>query len=305
MVGATRTFIMALPALNNIAAAPVNTLTDTVLTVGGAQITLYAVLKAIAALGLLIWLSNMLVHLLDRRLRRVRRLHVSNRMLIMKLFQIVLYVVVFLVALHVLGVGLTTLSVFGGALGVGIGFGLQKIASNFISGIILLFEKSIETGDLIELSDGTTGYIRHTGARYTRVEMLDGREIFIPNEEFISQRIINWTHSHTRGRAEVAFSVAQGTDLEKAGALMVEAARSCPRALPVPEPLAFVTGFADGAVQMILYFWVADMVDGRIGPRHEVLLAISKAFREAGIIIPCPQRIVYMQDTTPEKADKP
>ena len=195
--------------------APVATALDGLkIQVGDFTITAYAVLKAVLALIVLFWVAGLVNNLVNRRIYRMDFVHYSHRTLIAKMFQIFLYFVVFIVAMHMVGIDLTALSVLGGAIGVGIGFGLQKIASNFISGIILLFERSVQVGDLVELADGTLGYIRKTGARYTLLETFDGREVLIPNEEFITQRLVSLTHNDTRARVEIIVGVKYGTDLE-------------------------------------------------------------------------------------------
>ena len=120
----------------------------------------------------------------------------------------------FLFSLDLIGLDIMTFTVFSGAVGIGIGFGLQKVTSNFISGLILLFEKSIEQDDLIELNDGTYGFVQHTGARYTLIETFDGKEIMIPNEDFITNRVINWTYSNSNGRVDIELGVSYNSDLE-------------------------------------------------------------------------------------------
>jgi small-conductance mechanosensitive channel len=269
----------------------VETLSDIQFSVGKAKFTAYGVLKSIIAVIALFWIAGLVVDATDNRMRRVRSLHVSNRVLIMKFFQIFLYFVAFMIGLQVLGVDLTALSVVGGALGVGIGFGLQKIASNFISGIILLFEKSVQVDDLIELADGTRGFIRQTAARYTRLEIADGREMFIPNEEFISQRVTTLTHSTRRSRITVQVGVAYGSNVDLVHDTLIEAAKSAPRCLEDPAPLAFLTTFADSSINFDLHFWLDDVTEGAAGPKHEVMKAILRLFTERGIDIPFPHQV--------------
>lgn len=260
-------------------------------TIGEAKLNAYGVLKSIAALIALFWIAGFLVKATDKRLRRVRGMHVSNRTLVMKIFQIFLYFIVFLIGLQILGVSLTALSVLGGALGVGIGFGLQKIASNFISGIILLFEKSVSVDDMIQLEDGTIGFIRQNAARYTLVEVADGREIMIPNEEFITQRVTTLTHSNKRGRIDVPVGVGYDSDLNLAIKLLLQAAASCKECLRDPAPHAWVIGLGDSAITMQLSFWVENVADGKNGPRSEILIEIVRLLRENNIDIPYPHQV--------------
>jgi small-conductance mechanosensitive channel len=263
---------------------------------GSIDITAYTIVKSMIAVVILFWLAGGIVKLVEGRLLRIRTLKPSNRALIMQIFQIVLYFIVFMVMLQVVGIDLMALSVFGGALGVGLGFGLQKIASNFISGIIMLFEKSTEVDDLVELADGTSGFVRHTGARYTLIETFDGKEVLVPNEDFITQRIINWTYSHRKARVDIAVSIAYENNPREALRLMSEVASAHPKCMEEPKPFAFVSRFGDNGIELGLFFWVPDVVDGRLDPKSEVMIGILEAFRAHNISIPYPQRIVRMAE---------
>ena len=268
-------------------------------SVGSAELNLFLIFKGITAIVLLQWLATFSVNVTERRLRKIRDLRASNRILILKIFQISLYCFLFIIGMQVLGISLTALSVFGGALGVGLGFGLQKIASNFVSGIILLFEKSIEVDDLIELADGTTGIVRQTYARYTLLEMLDGKEVLIPNEDFISQRVISWTHSHKKARAEIVVTIGYDSDITKAKMLMLDCAKSHPKCIKTPAPACYATAFVESGVEMKLYVWIADAVDGRVEPKSDVIFAIIQAFAANNITIPYPQREVRHTNVSP------
>lgn len=275
-----------------------NTLKDAEFTVGQSKINAYGALKSGAALIALFWITGFIVQAMDKRLRRIRRMHVSNRVLIMKFFQTILYFVVFLVALGMLGVDFTALSVLGGALGVGIGFGLQKIASNFISGIILLFEKSVMVDDLIMLEDGTTGFIRQNAARYTRIEVADGRDIMIPNEEFITQRVTTLTHGKRDGRIEIKLTVEFDSDIEQVRSLLLEAAKVCKECKKDPAPSAFLTALGDHGQEYSLYLWLDDIVAGTLGPRHNVLSEIMRLFRKHGITLAYPHQVAVEDPDT-------
>lgn len=253
----------------------------------------YILMKSIFIVVALFWVSGFAVKLVDRRLKRTG-MRVSNRVLITKLLQIFLYCFAFIIGMQLLGINLTALSVFGGALGVGLGFGLQKIASNFISGIILLFEKSIEVGDLIELADGTTGFVRRTYARYTVLEAQDGRDVLIPNEEFISHHVINWTHHDKNARAEITVTVAYDSDIALAKKIMLDAANNHPKRAKKRPSVCVVHTFKDFGIELLLYFWVADVIDGRIEPKGEVMENILLTFKANNITIPYPQREVRM-----------
>ena len=275
-------------------------------SVGTAKLNLYIIMRGIVLILLLQWLASGAVTLVDRRLNKVHDLRASSRALIMKIFQIVLYCFAFLFAMQMLGISLAALGVFGGALGVGLGFGLQKIASNFISGIILLFEKSIEIGDLVELQDGTLGYVRQTYARYTRLEMTNGKELFIPNEEFISQRVISWTHTNNKAQVDIVIGVGYDTDIPFAQKLMIDIANGNKSRLPGSEATCYMTAFGDNAIELKLQFWVKDILEGRQAPRSEIMLHILEAFRKHEISIPYPQREVrLLNPPEPVLVEKP
>jgi small-conductance mechanosensitive channel len=162
----------------------------------------------------------------------------------------------------------------------------------------MLFEKSTEVDDLVELADGTSGFVRHTGARYTLLETFDGKEVLIPNEDFITQRIINWTYSHRKARVDIAVSIGYECDPRQALALMKEAALTHPKCMEDPGPFSFVSRFSDNGIELGLYFWVPDVVDGRLDPKSEVMIAILEAFRAHNITIPYPQRVVQLVQVT-------
>jgi len=177
-----------------------------------------------------------------------------------------------------MGVDLTAFAVFGGALGVGIGLGLQKITSNFVSGITLLVEKSIKLGDLIEVG-GVMGWVRALNIRYTLVETHDGRELLIPNEELITTRVTNWTHSNENARIEVKAAVHLDSDVRRVREIMLTAARKHPRALRNPEPLCHLREFSELGLVVVLTFWIPDVKEGRLGPQSDVMLEILDQFR--------------------------
>lgn len=276
----------------------VQTLSQVEFSVGNIKFNLYLIIKGIMAIAAMQWVASFLVNLTDRRLRRIN-VRDSNRSLILKIFQFLLYSFIFLIGIQMLGINLTALSVFSGALGVGLGFGLQKIASNFISGIILLFEKSIEVGDLIEMADGTTGFVRQTFARYTLLETPEGKDLLIPNEEFINLRVISWTHSSKKGRVEIEVCVDYQTDIELARSLMLKAATAHPRCCRDPVPMCTLKAFTDHGIAIQLFFWVADVTEGRMEPKSDVMITILHAFREQHIHIAYPRRDMHIFQASP------
>ena len=262
---------------------------------GEYEISAYGLLRALVVIALIFWVTAIISDVAESRIGNIKKLRASNRALVLKIIQIVLYFVAFLFTLDVICVDLTTLTVFSGALGIGLGFGLQKIASNFISGIILLLEKSVEQDDLVELSDGTFGFIRKSSARFTLIETFDSKEILVPNEDLITSRVINWTYTNNKGRIEIAIGVSYGSDIEKAREILLDAAKAHPRCLKDPEPKCYLRNFADSSVDFILHFWVGDVTQGRWEPQSAVMFDIWNKFKESGIEIPFPQRDIHLK----------
>lgn len=264
--------------------------------VGTLKFSVYLLLKGAIAIIVLFWVAGIVSEFGENHIKNIRGMRASNKALITKALQILIYFLSFIITLDVLGIDLTALAVFSGAVGIGLGFGLQKITSNFVSGVILLFEKSIENDDLIELNDGTFGIIKHTSARYTLIETFDGKEILIPNEDFVTNRVTNWTYSNTKGRIEIAIGVSYNSDIEKAQQLMLEAAMEHPRCSKDPKPSCFLREFGDSSINFRLFFWVDDVLEGRYEPQSDVMFSIYRKFKENGIEIPFPQRDLHIKN---------
>ena len=266
------------------------------LSIGKVRISAYLMTKAFITIVLFFLITRILSEFGEKRIKSIQGIHSSNKALINKAFHIFIYFFGFIIALNILGIDLTAFAIFSGAIGIGIGFGLQKITSNFISGLILLFEKSIENGDMVELSDGTYGLIRKTSARYTLLETFEGREMMIPNEDFIVNQVTNWTFNNRKGRLEVNIGVAYESDIEKAMELILEAARELPRCIEDPAPTCYLKEFGDSSVNFLLFFWVADVSRGRYRAKSDVMLSVWKKFKEHNITIPFPQRDIYIKN---------
>lgn len=262
---------------------------------GDTKVSAYLIVKGLIATVILFWLTGIISEFGETRIKSISGIRASNKALIVKIFQIAVYFVAFIFILDVLGIDLTALAIFSGAVGIGIGFGLQKITSNFISGIILLFEKSVEEGDLVELSGGTYGFVRQTGARYTLIESFDGKEEMIPNEDFITNRVTNWTFTNPKGRVEILIGVSYNSDIEFARELILQAATENERCSKDPAPQCYLREFADSSVNFLLYFWVDDVTEGRFEPQSDVMRAIWRKFKEHNIEIPFPQRDVHIK----------
>jgi len=261
---------------------------------GASRISVLAVIKLILAVVLLWVLALWLARLIENRLSQAEYVSVSMRVALVKLSKFALLVIAFLLALDAVGIDLTALAVFGGALGVGLGFGLQRIASNFISGFIVLFDRSIRPGDVITIGE-KFGWVQELRARYVVVKDRDGVERLIPNETFITSEVINWSYSDPNVRLRIPVSISYGDDPEQALALLREAAMTSPRVLADPEPATRLMAFGDSGIELELRVWIADPQAGLASVRSEINLAIWRAFKAAGIVIPFPQRDLHIR----------
>lgn len=267
---------------------------------GDAHISAYSVITGIFTAILLLWGAQLLARVSEQSLRRVDQLNPSLQVLFSKVIRITLLTIAILIALASAGIDLTALAVFSGALGVGLGFGLQKVVSNFISGIILLMDRSIKPGDVIE-TQGTYGWINKLAARYTSVVTRDGTEYLIPNEDVITQPVINWSHSDRNVRRRIPVQVSYSSDIKKAMELMVEAAQQTDRILNRPEPRTLLRGFGSDGVDLELRFWIDDPFNGVSNVASEVMVKIWDLFHENGIEFPFPQRDVHITADSVER----
>lgn len=257
--------------------------------IGGLRITPLLVIKTTVLLLLALWAANAASDFLERRVRHSADLTPSIQVLMGKLIRLMLITFAILAVLSTVGIDFSALAFFSGAVGVGLGFGLQKIVSNLVSGIILLADKSIKPGDVITVGE-SFGWVGSMGARYTSVVTRDGREFLIPNEDFVTQRVINWSYTNDEVRLDVEFGVSYAADPHKVIALALEAIQSIPRILPSPKPVCHLKGFGNSSVDFILRFWIRDPIDGITNVRGLMLLALWDAFKREGIEIPFPQR---------------
>ena len=276
--------------------AAVELLDGMAITLGEVRVSVLTVVKGVMALGILLWVTVSISDVLERRISRAGSLTPSVQVLIAKLTKIVLVTLAFLIAINSIGINLTALTVFGGALGIGIGFGMQKIISNLVSGLILLMDKSIKPHDVIALGD-TYGWIVSLGARYAAVRTRDGVEHLIPNEELITQRVENWTHSDKTVRLKIPVGISYRSDVRLAMRLCLEAAGSVGRVLAAPEPSCLLRGFGDSSVSLEIRLWIGDPERGRSNVISEVLLSVWDRFHEHGIEIPFPQRDLHLKSS--------
>ncbi|RWO77438.1 MAG: mechanosensitive ion channel family protein [Mesorhizobium sp.] len=261
---------------------------------GAVRLSALMVLKAALLLIATVWLAVVVGKYIDERVRISEELTPSIRVLVGKVAKVGLVLVAGAIALSSVGLDLTALTIFSGAVGVGLAFGLQKVVSNFVSGMIILLDKSIKPGDTISL-EGTFGWVRELRARFVSVVTRDGREYLIPNEDFITQRVINWSFSDNLVRLDVNFGVSYDADPHKVSELAIKAAMSVGRVEADRRPVCWLTDFGESSLNFVLRFWIHDPQQGLTNVRGRVLLALWDTFRENGIDIPYPHREIIMK----------
>lgn len=268
-------------------------------SIGKQTLNLWLLLHGAVTVGITLLLALWVASLVENRLMAAQQMDANVREVLARLAKALLSVIALLCSLSLVGIDVTALSVFGGALAVGLGLGLQKIASNYVSGFIILLDRSIRLGNLVAVDDQTSGTVTQITTRYTVLRTLTGVEVIIPNEYLVNNIVRNLSFTDTRVRVAVSVQVAYRADLEHAMALMVDAAQALPRVLADPAPGVLITGFADSGINLELGFWVADPEAGTGNVRSEISLAIWKSFRENGIEIPFPQREVRILSDAP------
>ncbi|MCE9642345.1 MAG: mechanosensitive ion channel [Betaproteobacteria bacterium] len=271
--------------------------------VGGHRISLLligqAVVWVVVALLLALWIGR----LLEERLMSAHGMDVTLRVMLSKLLRALLVLLAVLIVLPAVGIDLTALSVFGGALGVGIGFGLQKIASNYISGFIILLDRSVTIGDLVTI-EKHTGKLAKMTARYVVVRALDGTEAIIPNETVITSTVINQSYTDRKVAISMTVQVSYDSDLDLAMRSMTDVAKRHVRALADPPPVVLIKAFADNGIDLELAVWVEDPEQGKTNLRSDIYYGIWREFKARGIVIPYPQREVRLVGGEPAQSDK-
>ncbi|MEL7259783.1 MAG: mechanosensitive ion channel domain-containing protein, partial [Pseudomonadota bacterium] len=258
------------------------------------------IVQGAVVIGLLLALARFVTKTTSSRIQGNEDISPSMRVLIVKVVQIVFYAIAFFAGVQALGIDLTGLAVLSGAIGVGLGFGLQKVVSNLVSGVIILLDKSIKPGDVISLGE-TFGWIQTLGARYASVVTRDGKEYLIPNEDLITGQVVNWSHSNEFVRLDIYFGTSYGCDPHAVRRLSIEAAKGVERVLSSRPPVCHIVGFGDSSVDYILRFWITDPTGGLTNIRGNVYLALWDTFKENNISIPFPQREVrILEDVEPE-----
>ncbi len=275
----------------------------TIVPLGNMSFSLLGLLRFFIVASVMFWLgrwsndqSATIIHKQEMR--------PATRQLAAKAAEIAIFGVAFLVAMNIAGIPLSSLAVLTGALGVGIGFGLQKIASNFVSGVILLLEGQATVGDYVELDGGETGTIVKMTARAAILETYDGKWIVVPNEDFIVTRVVNYSDSGSANRYDVSFSVSYDTDINTIPDIVGPAVGALDFVLSEPEePDVELDGFGDSGIDFVVEFWVEGIDDGKNKYRSHVRFAIWNALKDAGIEIPFPQRVVEIKGGFPQPSE--
>lgn len=263
-------------------------------TIGEFKLSLFILLKGAFYLFVLVYFSIFISGIADRQVNKSTTLTRASKVLISKVLRIVLVAIALILGLTASGIDLSLFAVFGGAIGLGVGFGLQRGVSNLFSGMMLLLDRSIEPGNVIELENGTFGWVEKMSSRYTEIITRDNKTYLIPNEELVTQRVVNWSHGDDDIRISIEFGVHYKSDVHKVIALAKEAAIKPERVLNHREPMCWITEFGDSSVNFVLRFWIKDAHNGLTNIKGEVFLALWDALKENGIEIPYPHREVYV-----------
>ena len=264
-------------------------------SIGEFRLSALSVAKGVLGIFVLMYAALFLANLTDRKIQTVKSLNPSSRVLISKIARVFLVVTALLIGITSAGIDLSLFAVFSGAVGLGVGFGLQKVISNLFSGTLLLMDQSIKPGDIIEM-DGTFGWVNHMGARYTELVTRDNKSYLVPNEEFITTQVINWSHGNTLVRVETTFGVHYNSNPHDVKRLSVEAAAKVARVVDSPAPMCHLVEFGDSSLNFVLRYWIKDAEKGLTNTKGDVMLALWDALKENNIEIPYPHREVFMHE---------
>lgn len=290
--------------ITNLYEPAVRVLDAMAVQVGAVRLSALLVVQGALWLAALLWGATLLVKVADRRMQAVADISPSIRVLIGKLLRFTLVGLAILLALNAIGVDMTALAVFGGGLGLGIGIGLQRVVANLVSGVVLLMDRSVKPGDVIEV-EGTFGWVDAMQARFVSLITRDRKEILIPNEDFITNRVVNWSHTDDLVRLEVEFTVSYDADPHLVRDLGVLAAAKPSRVVEKPVPVCHLAEFGDNGLAFVLRFWVCDAPNGVVNVKGQVLLALWDLLKEHGIGIPYPHRDIMMREPVTVRMEPP
>lgn len=268
------------------------------LVLGGIRVTPLLVLKTTALLLIAIWAATAASNFLEKRVQTSQDLTPSVQVLLGKLIRIAMMAIAIILVLSASGIDLSVLAVLTGAVGVGVGLGLQKIVGNFVSGIVLLADKSIKPGDVISIGEHF-GWVTYMGTRYTSVDLKDGRELLVPNEDLVTQRVINWSYTSDHMQLTIKFSTTYDTPIGKTQAAAVEAALSVQQVLKEPAPSCHITAFGATSLEFVLWAWISSASDGPTRVRSAIMMAMWDIFEREGVVIPKPGATRVILDKAP------
>ncbi len=268
--------------------------------VGHTHISLFTLMRAALVAAVAIVFARLISRFGRRMVRRVTSLDPAQRLLIEKLLGAAIWAIAFFTAIDVLGISLTALTVFSGAFGLAIGFGLQKTFGNMIAGLILLMDRSIKPGDVITVTGGkgeTFGEVKKIGLRAVSVTTGDNREYLIPNEILMTSQVENWSYSSPEVAISIPVGIAYGSDIVLAEKLLLEAAGASPRVLASPEPSVLLRAFGANAIEMQVSVWINDPAQGVANVRSQVLKRVWRLFQDNGVLIPYPQGDILLRNS--------
>src|ERR1700716_3355258 len=292
LVSLSAWLVAALSILGQL--APVAEALDSVsIVLGGLRLTPLLLIKLAVLLAVALWVTNIASNFVESRITRSGDLTPSIQVLLVKMIRLALMIFAVAVVMSAVGINLSALAIFSGAAGVGIGFGLQKIVANFISGIILLADKSVKPGDLVTIGD-SSGRISAMKTRYISVAAGDGREFLIPNEDLVTQKVVNWTYTDKNTLVKISFGTNYDADPRLVCKLAIDIAAAAPRALKPKPPNCILTEFTEAGMKFALTFWIADP-DGMDNVKSDVMLALWDAFKREGIRVPYPVREIRVR----------
>lgn len=288
--------VWSLAALNIIGVygKAISLLNSVGFSIGQTKLTLLSLIQAAIVMVVLLRAVSWLNSQIEQRLEKVPGLNSSTRLMMAKVTHVGMIVLVSIIVLNTVGIDFSSLALFSGAIGVGVGFGLQKVVSNYISGLILLSDRSVKPGDVIQLADAF-GWVRFMGSRYVSVVTRDEKEYLIPNEDLITQQVINWSYTNNNLRIKVAFGVSYKSDPHQVIKLVLAAIQATERILEDPSPVCLLTGFGDSSVNFELRFWIKDPQNGISNITSVSLLKIWDVLKANNIEIPFPQRDVHIK----------
>ncbi len=279
----------------------IDALDSVAVVLGGVRMTPLLIIKATVSLAVALWLASVISKFLEHRIASSRDLTPSLQVLLSKMVRLLLIIAAVTIVMAAVGINLSSLAIFSGAVGVGIGFGLQKIVANFVSGIILLADKSVKPGDLITVGDNF-GRISAMNTRYISVAAGDGREFLIPNEDLVTQKVVNWTYTDKNTLVKVNFGTNYEADPRAVCKLAVGIAITTPRVTKLRPPTCLITEFAEYGMKFSLTFWIADPDAGMDNVRSDVMLSLWDAFKREGIRVPYPVRDIRVRGPLPVDA---